>query len=157
MSDINENELYKRLFKIKDFTLPDLIAINETAETCIREITRGYNTRYIYIIRKQEKDNSINASIEYDQLKEVIEILFFLNSKTEYDSSTSYMENMWIVNGGCEIGNYVRDNKITWYIDLKGDKNTKRELRFEEAETLCKAFIDAKKLIEKLKEQSIEI
>ena len=138
--------------KFIDTKLPKLKSSFEAAETRIRKISNGTNSAFFYQIIKAGKYSNSTASIEYSDLIEVLKALKVLKSDVEKDITLKpdYLENKFITVDGFEVGYYVSNNKISWYLKLEkyGSDNT---LFIDNGDTIETTFIEAKNKIDELK------
>lgn len=138
--------------KFTDFQLPNLKTSFVGAETRIRKISNGLTNTYFYQIEKVGKYSSSIASIEYSDLLEVLKAIKTLKLEVDKDvaSNPDYLENKFITVDGFQIGYYVSEGKVSWYIKLEkyGSDNT---LFIDNGDTVESAFTDAKNKIDELK------
>jgi hypothetical protein len=139
--------------KFIDTKLPNLKTSYGGAETRIRKINNGVTFAYFYQIEKEGKYSNSTASIEYNDLLEVIKALKALKPEVEKDiaANPDYLENKFVTVDGFQIGYFVRGGKSTWYIKLEkyGSENT---LFIEDGDTIESAFVQAKSKIDELKQ-----
>jgi len=123
-----------------------------TAETKIRKIVNGPNSVYFYQITKEGKYGKSTASIEYNDLIELLKALKALQPETEKDIvlNPDYLENKFTTVDGFQIGYFVSAGKASWYIRLEktGSENT---LFVDNANSIEAAFTEAKNKIDELK------
>jgi hypothetical protein len=138
--------------KFIDTKLPNLKTSYGGAETRIRKISNGITSAYFYQIEKEGKYGSSTASIEYNDLLEVLKALKALKPEVEKDvaSKPDYLENKFVTVDGFQVGYYVSGSKATWYIKLEkyGSDNT---LFIDNGDTIETAFTEAKNKIDELK------
>jgi hypothetical protein len=138
--------------KFTDTKLPNLKTAYGGAETRIRKINNGTSAVFFYQIIKEGKYSNSTASIEYADLLEVLKALKALQPEVEKDlaSKPDYLENKFITVDGFQIGYYVSDGKVSWYLKLEkfGSDNT---LFIDKGEVIESAFNEAKNKIDELK------
>ncbi len=138
--------------KFTDTKLPNLKTSFGGAETKIRKIINGANSAYFYQITKEGKYSNSTASIEYNDLLEVLKALKALQPEVEKDiaSNPDYLENKFVTVDGFQVGYYVSGGKASWYVKLEkyGSDNT---LFIDNGNTIETAFTDAKNKIDELK------
>lgn len=139
--------------KFIDTKLPNLKTAYGGAETRIRKINNGVTSAYFYQIEKEGKYSNSTASIEYNDLLEVLKALKALKPEVEKDivANPDYLENKFVTVDGFQVGYYVSGGKATWYIKLEkyGSENT---LFIDNGDTIETAFVQAKSKIDELKQ-----
>jgi hypothetical protein len=135
--------------KFVDAKLPNLKTSYGGAETKIRKVINGTNSAYFYQISKEGKYSNSTASIEYNDL---LEVLKALQPEVEKDiaSNPDYLENKFVTVDGFQVGYYVSSGKASWYVRLEkyGSDNT---LFIDNGATIETAFTEAKNKIDELK------
>jgi hypothetical protein len=140
------------IIKFTDYKLESLkAALNEVADTRIREVKSGsLNTYFLQIIKVGKFGNTV-ASIEYADLLELIKALSTLKADAEKDLAINpeFIEKKFISVDGFHIGYYIRKGSMTWYLKLEkyGSDNT---LIIDNGEKIEKVFNDAKTKIDEL-------
>ena len=139
--------------KFTDTNLESLkTTYGEISETRIRKVTSGSNSFYFYQIEKKGKYNTSTASIEYNDLLEVIKALTSLKSEIEKDiaANPDYLENKFVTVDGFQLGYFINKGNATWYLRLEkyGSENT---LFISSVDTIEAAFNQAKNKIELLR------
>jgi hypothetical protein len=138
--------------KFVNTKLPNLKTSYGVAETEIRKIINGTNPIYFYQIKKGAKYGNSTASIEYNDLLEILKALKALQPEVEKDIATNpdYLENKFITADGLQVGYYVKEGKASWYIKLEkyGSDNT---LFIDSGAIIETAFTEAKNKIDELK------
>ncbi len=138
--------------KYIDTKLPALKTSFGGAETRIRKINNGLTSAFFYQIVKEGKYSNSTASIEYNDLLEVLKALKALRTEVEKDvaSNPDYLENKFITVDGFQVGYYVSGGKASWYVKLEkyGSENT---LFIDNGDTIESAFTEAKSKIDELK------
>ena len=138
--------------KFTDTKLPTLKTSFGGEITKIRKIQNGANSAYFYQITKEGKYSISTASIEYNDLIEVLKALKALQIEVEKDiaSNPDYLENKFVTVDGFQIGYYISGGKASWYIKLEkyGSDNT---LFIDNGTIIETAFTEAKNKIDELK------
>jgi hypothetical protein len=138
--------------KFTDTNLPKLKASFGSPETRIRKITNGTVNGYFYQIVKEGKYSNTTASIEYNDLIEVLKAIKVLKTDVTNDLGTNpdYMENKFVTVDGFQVGYFISKGKADWYIKLEkyGSDNT---LFIENGDIVETAFTEAKNKIDELK------
>lgn len=138
--------------KFVDTKLPNLKASFGSPETRIRKISNGSSNAYFYQIEKEGKYSNTTASIEYNDLIEVLKAIKALKTEVSNDvaANPDYMENKFITVDGFQVGYYVSKGKASWYIKLEkyGSDNT---LFIDNGDIIESAFTEAKNKIDELK------
>ena len=141
------------IIKFLDYSLPNLKSMYGVAETKVRKIIAGESVAYFFQISKEGKYDTKKASIAYEDLLEVIKAISVLKTDSEIDILVvaDYLENKFVTDDGFQIGYYVSDSKITWYIVLEkyGSGNTVFLKNLSEIE---ESFLNAKQKIDDLKQ-----
>ena len=138
--------------KFVDTKLPNLKTKFDAIETRIRRISNGSNSAYFYQIEKSGKYSNNVASIEYNDLLEVIKALQVLKQDVDKDISLNpdYMENKFVTVDGFQVGYYVSGGKATWYSKLE-KYGSDATIFIDSGETLLNSFTEAKNKIDELK------
>lgn len=138
--------------KYVDTKLPNLKTSFGGAETRIRKISNGVTSVFFYQIVKEGKYSKSTASIEYNDLLEVLKALKVLKLEVDKDIALKpdYLENKFITVDGFQIGYYVSNGEASWYIKLEkyGSDNT---LFIDNGDSIETAFTEAKNKIDELK------
>ncbi len=140
------------IIKLIDTKQPALKLIyGDIAETRIRKIISGTESKYFYQIEHKGKYSTSTASIAYTDLIEVIKAIKALNSDLVSDIALNpdYLENKFTTSDGFKIGYLVDKGTATWYLRLEkyGSDNT---IFIKEGGTIETAFTEAKKKIDDL-------
>lgn len=125
----------------------------EASETRVRVInTLGNTPAYFYQVEKPGKYSNATASIEYADLLEVIKALAVLKVEALKDAETNpdYLENKFTTVDGFQIGYYVNDKKIKWFLQLE-KYGSDKTLFIDKVETIEAAFDAAQSKIQELK------
>lgn len=142
------------IIKFIDTKQPDLkLLYGSVAETRVRKVISGSDSKYFYQIESKGKYSSSTASIEYSDLIEVIKAIKTLNSDLANDIALNpedYLENKFTTSDGFQVGYLINNGKATWYLRLEkyGSDNT---IFIKDGETIETAFSNAKTKIDELK------
>lgn len=141
------------IVKFIDTKLSDIkLSYGSVAETRIRKIISGAETRFYYQIENQGKYSSSTASIDYTDLLEIIKAIKSLKSDVDKDVALNpdYLENKFTTTDGFQVGYLVNKGKTSWYLRLEkyGSDNT---IFVKDGDGIETAFTDAKNKIEELK------
>ena len=132
--------------KFIDYKLPSLkLFLGEPAQTRIRKVMSGLETRYFYVVEKQGKTSSSTGSIEYNDLLQVTKVLATLKGEALDDLSgkPDYVENKYITDDGFQFGYYITEGKSKWYIKLE-QNGTDNTLFINDVQTIESSFNEAK-------------
>lgn len=140
------------IIKFIDYSLPDLQVSYSLAETKVRKLISGDSIGYFYQISYEGKYDTKTASIAYEDLLEVIKALQKLKTETANDLSSKpdYLENKFVTEDGFQLGYFVSEGKLSWYLVLEkyGSGNT---VFINDVAIIEKAFSEAKEKIESIK------
>ena len=140
------------IVKFTDIKLQNIKGNYGGAESRIRKINSGTQSIYFYQIDKSGKYDNTVASIEYNDLIEVIKAIKLLKSDVEKDilGNPDYLENKFTTIDGFQVGYYVSKGKATWYLKLVkyGSDNT---IFIESGDYLESIFIEGKSKIDDLR------
>jgi len=139
--------------KFIDYKLPSLkLFLGEPAQTRIRKVMSGLETRYFYVVEKQGKTSSSTGSIEYNDLLQVTKVLATLKGEAldDLSSKPDYVENKYVTNDGFQFGYYITEGKSKWYIKLE-QNGTDNTLFINDVQTIESSFNEAKYKIEAIK------
>ena len=141
------------IIKYIDYSLANIKGVYSVSETKVRKIISGESVGYFFQISKEGKYDTKNASIEYYDLLEVIKAIGKLKQESVEDIiyEGNYLENKFVTDDGFQIGYYISNEKINWYIKLEkyGSGNTIFIRDPLEIETI---LIDAKNKVDTLKQ-----
>jgi len=117
------------IMKYQDYNAPKIDAMYYASTTTkIRKVMTDSGTKIYLIIRNKGKYNTRTASFTKDDIPEVLKAITLLQEESVSDLATSpnYLENKFITEDGAEIGYYISDSKLTWYLKLEkyGSDNT---------------------------------
>ena len=139
--------------KFIDYKLPSLkLFLGEPAQTRIRKVMSGLETRYFYVVEKQGKTSTSTGSIEYNDLLQVTKVLATLKGEALNDLSSKrdYVENKYVTDDGFQFGYYITEGKSKWYIKLE-QNGTDNTLFINDVQTIENSFNEAKYKIEAIK------
>jgi hypothetical protein len=140
------------IIKFVDYSLPNLNLTYGAAETKVRKLMSGGDIGYFYQISYEGKYDTKTASIAYEDLVEVIKAIQTLKTESASDKSSNpdYLENKFVTDDGFQLGYYVSNGKLKWYLVLEkyGSGNT---VFINDVSTIESAFNEAKSKIESLK------
>jgi hypothetical protein len=139
--------------KFIDYKLPSLkLFLGEPAQTRIRKVMSGLETRYFYVVEKQGKTSTSTGSIEYNDLLQVTKVLATLKGEALNDLSSrpDYVENKYVTDDGFQFGYYITEGKSKWYIKLE-QNGTDNTLFINDVQTIESSFNEAKYKIEAIK------
>lgn len=141
--------------KFIDFKLSSIkLFLGEPAQTRIRKVISGDESKYFYLVERQDKTDINSASIEYEDLLEAMKALAALKGEAVKDvySKPDYVENKFITDDGFQFGYYVAEGKSKWYLKFEsGPDNT---FFIDDAQTIENSFNEARKKIEEIKNES---
>lgn len=110
------------IVKFIDFNQVKLPLLPATyANTEVRKVIVDDATNYFYrIVYRDIKGDAWSTSISYKDLKEVITAFEHLvkSSVTDLTIPGDYLENKYRSEDGFEIGYYIKEKKISWFIEL---------------------------------------
>lgn len=142
------------IIKFEDYNLDNIKIKYGAAEAKIRKVISGGDTGLFYQISYETKYGTKTASIAYEDLLETQKALESLKAQASADSGTEsdYVENKFVTDDGFQIGYFISDGKLNWYMMLEkyGSGNTVFINKVSEIE---EAFSDAMAKIKELKQQ----
>lgn len=140
------------LIKFIDYDLSDVHTTYKTAEAKVRKLISGGEIGYFYQISFESKYDTKKASIAYEDLVEVIKALDQLKIDSNSDKllNSGYLENKFVTDDGFQVGYYVSEGKLKWYMVLEkyGSGNT---IFLNDVSNVERAFNEAKIKIESMK------
>ncbi|MDQ8014878.1 MAG: hypothetical protein REI96_20700 [Flavobacterium nitrogenifigens] len=138
--------------KFIDYNFEPLKSSYDTHEARVRKIIVGAESKFFFQLVNKSKYGDKVASIEYNDLLEVIKALGNLKSSVESDIALKpdYLENKFVTADGFELGYYVSEGKVRWVIHLEkyGSDNT---IILNDIESVEKILMMSKSKIEELK------
>lgn len=141
-----------QIIKFSDYSLSDLKSRYTSLETKIRKVEAGGEVKYFYQIIKEDEYDNKSASIAYEDLLEILKALDNLNknSKNDAQSNADYLENKFVTEDGFQVGYYVKNGSVNWYLTLEkyGSGNT---VFIPKYSSILNSFKKAKDKIESLK------
>jgi hypothetical protein len=140
------------IIKIVDYTPSYLRTKYSNCNTKVRKITNGSNSSlYVFQITNEAQNITRVASIEYSDLIEVIKAFEILKSDAMKDySSPNYLENKFVSKDGFQVGYYVNDNKLVWYLALEKYGSTNNTVFLDDISYFETSLLNARKKIEEL-------
>lgn len=140
------------ILKFEDYILPTIKSTYDIAESKIRKVIAGNESKYFLQISKNGKYATKTASIAYEDLIETQKALSNLKIQAEKDWETSsdYLENKFITDDGFQIGYYVSKGKTVWYIKLE-KYDSESTLFLKDPESIESIFQLGKEKVETLK------
>lgn len=141
-----------KIVKFQDSNLPTLqLYLGGIAKTSIRTIL-GDENKYFYRIEKPETSSSIAkiAMIEYSDLVNINNALKTLVESQAGDISANpdYLENKFRTEDGLEVGYYVSNGKVNWFIKL--ERYSSSTIFPKNEQVVIDAFANAQSKIEEL-------
>lgn|SRR5690606_14869189 len=138
--------------KFVDYKLDPIKSSYESTETRVRKVIIGNESKYFFQIDKTGKYSNKIASIEYNDLLEVIKATSTLKNSLESDilMNPDYLENKFVTIDGFQVGYYVSKSKAKWYVTLEkyGSDNT---IYLDDVTVFENICLTAKTKIEELK------
>ena len=137
------------MIKIINYSLPEVLKSNEKKawgyRSNVRKTIIGGEIVYAYRIY----DGSKFADIAYDDLPEVIKTIETLKTQSGSDKSLNpdYLENKFVGGDGLEVGYYISEDELTWFVDSKSGCF----LKFKDISFFQTSLKQAKTKIESLK------
>jgi hypothetical protein len=140
------------IIKYVDYAQPFIKSSYSSCETRVRKITNGTNIPlYVYQIVKEGEYGNSTASIEYNDLLEILKALRTLKGEVIVDEQMpNYIENKFVSTDGFQLGYYTDKGKSVWYIKLEkyGNDNT---IFIDNVDLIVLALNGAKTKIEEVK------
>lgn len=106
------------LVKFTDFEISPIQSNTVILDMKIREInSAGGKGIFCQIIKHDEYSPKV-ASIEENDLKEVLKAIESLERSADIDVNTkgNYLENKYVTEDGFKVGYYVSDREVNWFI-----------------------------------------
>lgn len=148
------------IIKSIDYNLPPITTMYTltSSETKIRVLKTEDDEKYFYQIKIEGKSGSSTASIEYQDLLELIKAIKTLKAEENADVSrkNDYLENKFITSDGFQVGYRIKNGrfetgKSTWYMGqgvlLYNEATLKSVDDFEQALENAKMKIDELKAL----------
>lgn len=139
------------IVKFEDYNLGNIKLSYGAAEAKVRKIISGGEIKFFYQISNEGKYGSKTASIAYEDLSEMQKALSSLKSQADSDMNTTsdYVENKFVTDDGFQVGYYVSEGKLNWYMMLEkyGNGNT---IFIKNVSTIEEAFNIARQKINSL-------
>lgn len=142
------------IMKFIDVKMPNIPkCFGGSLESCVRIIMDGSSNNYFLRIEETEtsRSNAQIAMIEYSDLVEINKALKKIVADVDADvvANPDYLENKFITVDGFELGYYIFQSKVSWYMKL--ERFSESIVLIKDKETLVKTFINAQTKIEGLK------
>ena len=140
------------IIRFIDYELPTLKTDNEKAVARVRGVRIDGEVTYFYQIQKTDKTLPVIGSIDYNDLVELINAMDTLLSSSIADSKYNplYLENKYITPDGLQIGYYMEDQRMLWFVQLNRLLPETILLSYDYT-TFFDSIKKGKELIEKLK------
>lgn len=142
------------IVKFLDYNLSGIKGSYGTnTETRIRKITSGTVSGYFFQIEKAGQYSSSKASIDYNDLLELIKAVKTLKVEVDADLATNpdYLENKFTTVDGFQVGYYINKGKVAWYIKLE-KYGSDSSVFIPNSDLILAAFEEGKAKIEQLKQ-----
>ena len=142
------------IMKFVDYNLSGIKGSYGTStETRIRKITSGTVSGYFFQIEKAGQYGSSKASIDYNDLLELIKALKTLKTEVDIDITTSpdYLENKFTTVDWFQVGYFINKGKATWYLKLE-KYGSDSSVFIQNSDLILVAFEEGKAKIEQLKQ-----
>lgn len=140
------------IVKFEDYNLSDIKLKYGKAESKIRKIISGNEIQYFHQISYKRESSTTTTSIAIEDLLELLKAVKALKEMSTNESGTTsdYLENKFITEDDVELGYYLLNKKLVWYLVLKnyGSGNT---LFFKDISSIEQSLNEAKSKIESLK------
>lgn len=140
------------IMKFIDYDLEYLLLTSGTAKCRIRKIIIANEVEYFLQISKVGVNETKTASIAYKDLIEVIKALKILRLESLPDLALKpdHLENKFITEDGFQIGYYISENEINWYLTLERYGYNNNTVFLREVEHLEILLNSAKNKIDEL-------
>jgi hypothetical protein len=140
------------LMKFIDYDLEFLLLTSGTAKCKIRKIIIANEKEFFLQISKVGVNETKTASIAYKDLIEVIKALktLKLESSTDLTLNPDHLENKFITDDGFQIGYYIIENEIHWYLTLEKYGSNNNTVFLRDVEHIEILLNSAKSKIEEL-------
>jgi hypothetical protein len=144
--------------KFIDVKMPNIPkCFGGSLESCVRIIMDGSSNNYFFRIEETEtsRSNAQIAMIEYSDLVEINKALKKIVADVDADvdadvvANPDYLENKFITVDGFELGYYIFQSKVSWYMKL--ERFSESIVLIKDKEILVKTFVNAQTKIEGLK------
>lgn len=140
------------LIRFIDYELPTLKTNNEKALARVRGVRIDGEVTYFYQIEQTDKIIPLVGSIDSNDLVEMIKAMDALLSSSVSDSKYDpyYLENKYVTPDGLQIGYYMKDQRMLWFVQLNRLLSETILLSYDYT-TFFDSIKKGKELIEKLK------
>jgi hypothetical protein len=139
------------ILRFQDYKLSGFKTRFGGVESRIRKFTNKSESKYFFQIKKIVEYKESTASIEYEDVIEVIGSLEVLKSQFADDASKpmDYMENKFVTTDGFSVGYYIAASQSSWYIVLGDGAN--ETIFINDVDRMVSAFEEARLKIESLR------
>ena len=143
-----------KIYKYVDVKLPSIrVKYGDALRTTVRTLLGEQNNTYFYIVDNpgESRSSSYKAMIEYSDLVNINIALKRLISEVKGDreANPDYLENKFVGEDGFQIGYYVSEGDVLWFMLLCSYSNSM--VFIDDAESLAYDFNAAQIEIENLK------
>tara|TARA_B110000438_G_scaffold277968_1_gene301052 strand:+ start:1076 stop:1609 length:534 start_codon:yes stop_codon:yes gene_type:complete len=108
-----------QIIKFENYNLPDLKGSYAVLKTKVRRVYAGGETKYYFIMVKEDKYGNKTAYIAEEDLVEIEKALDQLIIQSENEESNSdYLENKFTSEDGFQIG-YWKGKSLKWFVTLE--------------------------------------
>jgi len=108
-----------QIIKFENYNLPDLKGSYSVIKTKVRRVSAGGETKYYFIMNKEDKYKDKTAYIAEEDLVEIEKALDQLIIESENEESNSdYLENKFTSEDGFQIG-YFEGKSLNWFVTLE--------------------------------------
>lgn len=116
------------LTKFIDYKLPNVPTVYGGAESRVRKVYSGNDVKLFCQIAKDGQYGTRTASIDQEELEDMIKALDALIESVDKDISSNpdYLENKYVSDDGGQLGYLINKGKPAWYMQLEkyGRDNT---------------------------------
>ena len=142
------------IMKFIDVKMPNIPkCYGGSLESCVRIIMDGSSNNYFFRIEEHETSisNAHIVMIEYSDLLEINKALKKIVADVDADvvANPDYLENKFITVDGFELGYYIFQSKVSWYMKL--ERFSESIVLIKNKDTLVETFVNAQTKIEGLK------
>ena len=108
-----------QIIKFENYDLPDLKGSYSILKTKVRRVNAGGETKYYFIMVKEDKYGNKAAHTAEEDLIEIAKALdqLIIHSENE-ESDSDYLENKFTSEDGFKIG-YYKDKSLKWFVTLE--------------------------------------
>jgi len=140
-----------KIIRFEDFNLSKIKTDYDIIDSKVRKFSVGSDTKYFYQLSFEAKYGTKTASIEYSDLVEILKAVEVLitNAANDKISATDYLESKFVTDG-FEIGYYISESELKWYMDLE-KYGSEGVVFLSDISLIKQAMISGQEKIEKLK------